>query len=144
MRALEGRMAENKTKETGGDVGAFLDAVADPVRRADAQALCTLMTRATGETPSMWGNIVGFGRYHYRYESGREGDTMVSGFAVRAKELVLYLGCDAGGLDDLLARLGRHRLGKGCLYVKAMADVDAGVLEALVERAHAATRARHA
>jgi Domain of unknown function (DU1801) len=136
-------MAENKTKETGEDVGAFLDAVADPVRRADANALCALMTRATGEAPKMWGSIVGFGRYHYRYESGREGDSMVSGFAVRVKELVLYLGCGAGGFEDLLARLGSHRLGKGCLYLKSLGDADAAVLEQLVSRAHANAAARH-
>jgi hypothetical protein len=137
-------MAENKTKETGEDVGAFLDGVVDPTRRADAKALCALMTRATGETPAMWGQIVGFGRYHYRYESGREGDWMVSGFAVRAKELVLYLGCGGGDFDDLLALLGKHRLGKGCLYVKSLADVNVSVLEALAARADAATRLRHA
>jgi hypothetical protein len=136
-------MAENKTRETGDDVGAFLAALPEPARREDAKALCALMARATGEPPRMWGSIVGFGRYHYRYESGREGDTMVSGFAVRAKELVLYLGVGAGGFDELLAGLGKHRLGKGCLYVKALADVDAAVLERLVARAHAATRARH-
>ena len=133
-------MAENKTKETGGDVTAFLDAVADPARREDAKALCALMTRATGEAPAMWGSIVGFGRCHYRYESGREGDCMVSGFAVRSKELVLYLGLGAGGFDDLMAGLGKHRLGKGCLYVKALADVDAEILATLVARAHAAAR----
>jgi predicted GIY-YIG superfamily endonuclease len=90
------------------------------------------------------GPDLGFGRYHYRYESGREGDWMVSGFAVRAKELVLYLGCGGGGFDDLLARLGKHRLGKGCLYVKTLAQVDAAVLETLVSRAHTAARVRQA
>jgi predicted GIY-YIG superfamily endonuclease len=137
-------MAGNKTRETGGDVGAFLERVADPARRAEAKALCALMARATGETPAMWGRIVGFGRCHYRYESGREGDWMVSGFAVRAKELVLYLGLGAGGFDDLLARLGKHKAGKGCLYLRSLADVDAVVLENLVARAHAAAAARHA
>jgi hypothetical protein len=137
-------LAGNKTQETADDPAAFLASVADPKRREDARALCATMARATGEPPKMWGTIVGFGRYHYRYESGREGDSMVSGFAVRAKELVLYLGCGGGGFEDLLAGLGRHRLGKGCLYVKALADVDASVLEALIARAHAAARARHA
>jgi len=137
-------MAENKTKETGGDVDAFLDAVADPARRADAKALCALMARATGEAPALWGGIVGFGRCHYRYESGREGDWMVSGFAVRAKELVLYLGLGAGGFDDLLARLGKHKTGKGCLYVRSLADIDPAVLEAIVSRALAAAASRHA
>ena len=90
------------------------------------------------------GSIVGFGRCHYRYESGREGDWMVSGFAVRAKELVLYLGLGAGGFDDLLARLGKHKTGKGCLYVRSLADIDPAVLEAIVSRALAAAASRHA
>jgi len=136
-------MAENKTRETGEDVGAFLDGVADPARCEDARALCALMARATGAPPSMWGSIVGFGRTHYRYASGREGDTMTSGFAVRAKELVLYLGLGAGGVDDLLARLGKHRLGKGCLYLTSLADVDLEALAALVSQSHARVRAQH-
>ena len=85
-------MAENKTKETGESFDTFLATIPDPARRADAAALAALMARATGEAPAMWGQIVGFGPYHYRYESGRESDSMLSGFAVRAKELVLYLG----------------------------------------------------
>jgi|SRR5438309_7381820 len=137
-------MAANKTQETAEYPQAFLASVADPKRREDARALCDMMARATGEPPRMWGNIVGFGRYHYRYDSGREGDWMLSGFAVRAKEMVLYLGCGGGGFDDLLGRLGKHKRGKGCLYVKALADVDAQVLEALIARAHAAARTRHA
>jgi predicted GIY-YIG superfamily endonuclease len=136
-------MAGNKTKETDEDPGAFLATVADPERRADAQALCAMMARATGEHAAMWGSIVGFGRYHYRYESGREGDWMLSGFAVRAKELVLYLGLGAGGFDEFLARLGKHKTGKGCLYVKSLVDVDLAVLEALIARAHAASKARY-
>jgi hypothetical protein len=136
-------MAGNKTQETSDDPAAFLASVADPRRREDALALCALMARRTGELPRMWGNIVGFGRCHYRYESGREGDWMLSGFAVRAKELVLYLGLGAGGYDDLLARLGKHKTGKGCVYVRTLADVDAAVLEELVAGAHAAARARH-
>jgi len=136
-------MAANKTMETGESFDSFLATIADPARRADAAALAALMTRATGEAPVMWGKIAGFGRCHYRYESGREGDWMLSGFAVRARELVLYLGLGAGGFDDLLARLGRHKTGKGCLYLRSLADVDAAVLESLVARAHEAAAVRH-
>lgn len=136
-------MATNKTTEGTEDPEAFLASIEDAHRRADAQALCAMMARATGEAPRMWGKIIGFGRYHYRYDSGREGDWMLSGFAVRAKELVLYLGLGAGGLDDLLARLGKHKTGKGCLYVKAFADIDLTVLEQLISSARAASAARH-
>lgn len=123
-------MAENKTKATGASVDAFLDAVPDPQRRADGKALRTLMERLSGEPARMWGpTIVGFGTYHYVYESGREGDMPRIGFSPRAAELVLY-----GGFlrsPDLLARLGKHRTGKSCLYIKRLSDVDMDVLEAL-------------
>ncbi|HEY0311567.1 MAG TPA: DUF1801 domain-containing protein [Allosphingosinicella sp.] len=136
-------MAENKTRETGEGFEAFLETVADPARRADARALGALMARVTAEAPVMWGRIVGFGRCHYRYESGREGDWMLVGFAVRAKELVLYLGLGAGGFEDLFGRLGKHKTGKGCLYLKTLADADPDMLEALVGRAYAESRERH-
>jgi len=136
-------MAQNKPRETEESFDAFLDSVADPARRADARALGGLIARVTGETPVMWGKIVGFGRCHYRYESGREGDWMLVGFALRAKELVLYLGLGAGGFDDLLDRLGKHKTGKGCLYLRTLADADPEVLEELVGRACAGMRERH-
>lgn len=124
---------ENKTKPTGADVGAFLDAVPDPQRRADGKALCAMMERLTGEGPYMYGpSIVGFGSYHYRYDSGHEGDAPRLGFSPRAKELVLYVLADFPECEPLLAQLGKHRIGKSCLYIKKLADVDAGVLEALV------------
>src|SRR3954471_16301412 len=122
-------MAENKTKPTSVSVDAFLDAVPDPQRRADGKALRALMERASGEAGTMWGaSIVGFGRHHYVYESGREGDMPLIGFSPRAKELVLY-----GGflrLSERLARLGKYRAGKGCLYIRRLADVDLDELEA--------------
>ncbi|MBV9931663.1 MAG: DUF1801 domain-containing protein [Alphaproteobacteria bacterium] len=136
-------MAANKTQETGESFESFLASIADPVRRADARALGETMTRVTGEPPALWGKIVGFGRCHYRYESGREGDWMLSGFAVRAKELVLYLGCDARRNGDLLGRLGRHKMGKGCLYLQRLSDADPAVLEELIARSHAAAKARY-
>jgi hypothetical protein len=102
------------------------------------------MERATGEPPAMWGsNIVGFGRYHYRYESGREGDAAPVGFSPRAKELVIYLAADAADREALLGRLGKHRTGKSCLYVKRLEDVDRGVLQALVAASVAAVRERY-
>jgi hypothetical protein len=126
-------MADNKTQATAADVGAFLDAVADPARRADAHALADLMTKVSAAPAKMWGpSIVGFGRYHYRYESGREGEMCRLGFSPRKAELVLYVLNDTPEQAAQLARLGKHRRGKGCLYIKRLADVDIGVLEALV------------
>ena len=127
-------MAENKTKATAASVDDFLDAVPDPQRRADARTLRAMMERVSGEPAAMWGpSIVGFGTYHYKYESGREGDMCRIGFSPRASEFALY-----GGFlrsPELLARLGRHKTGKGCLYVKRLADVDAAVLEEMAAAA---------
>lgn len=134
-------MADNKTKPTDGNVAAFVDAIADPVKRADTQALVTLMQRATGRKPQLWGpSIVGFGSYHYVYESGREGDMPIIGFSPRKAALVLYGLVGTGGNESLLARLGKHETGKGCLYIKRLADVDAAVLEKLVGNAFARKR----
>jgi hypothetical protein len=118
------------------DVDAFIDAVPDEHRRSDARQLCELMRSVTGEPPVMWGpSIVGFGSYHYRYESGRTGDAPLAGFSPRKANLVVYL---VGGFEDrypkLLNKLGPHKSGKACLYLKRLGDVDAGVLRQLVER----------
>jgi hypothetical protein len=131
-----------KTRPTGADPQAFIAAVPDPARRKDALALCRLLAEWTGEPPAMWGpSIVGFGSYHYRYESGHEGDAALVGFSPRKTSLVLYL---AGGLGDrypeLLERLGPHKTGKGCLYLKRLDDVDRDVLRELVERTMSARR----
>ena len=137
-------MAENKTQPTTVSVAAFLDTVVDPVRRADAKALVKLMQRATGEKPKLWGpSIVGFGSYHYAYESGREGDSPIIGFSPRKAATVLYGATGCPDAAALLARLGKHTTGKGCLYLKKLADVDQTVLEALVVQSVAAKRARH-
>lgn len=134
-------MAENKTKQTEADVGAFLDAVPDPKRRADGREVCALMERLSGYPPKMWGpTIVGFGTCHYRYESGREGDMPRIGFSPRGRELVLYLSGDYSRHQPLMDRLGRHRTGKSCLYIKSLDDVDRGVLEQLVVEALDHTR----
>jgi Domain of unknown function (DU1801) len=125
-----------KTQPTSADVEEFLAGVPDERRRADARALCALLADVTGEPPVLWGSsIVGFGSYHYRYESGHEGTSALVGFSPRKTSLVLYL---IGGFEDrhgkLLERLGPHKTGKGCLYLKRLADVDRDVLRELVDR----------
>jgi hypothetical protein len=137
-------MAENKTKQTAEDASAFIARIADDKKRADAEALAALMARAVGEPGRMWGtSIVGFGRYRYRYESGREGEAALAGFSPRSKELVVYLSADAPDKEALLARLGKHRTGTSCLYLKSFADVDEAVLEELVASSAAAAKARY-
>jgi hypothetical protein len=135
-------MAENKTKPTKVSVAAFIDALADPIRRADAKALLKLMQSAAGEKPKMWGpSIIGFGSHHYRYESGREGDTPVIAFSPRKAATVLYGLTGFNDALELLAKLGKHTTGKGCLYIKKLADVDQRVLEAMVVKSLAAKQA---
>ena len=137
-------MAENKTQPTGTSVAAFVSAIADETRRADAKALVKLMQGATGEKAKMWGTaIIGFGSYHYTYDSGREGDMPLVGFSPRKAATVLYLKLGAGGSEALLAKLGKHTTGKGCLYIKKLADVDLKVLESLIAKSVAAMRAKH-
>jgi len=137
-------MAENKTKPTAEDVSAFSDRVPDAKRREDAGRLCELMERVVGEPPVMWGpSIIGFGRYRYRYDSGREGEAGLAGFSPRARELVVYLPADPPDKEALLGRLGRHRTGKCCLYLRSLDDVDLAVLEKLVAGSAAAVRERY-
>jgi hypothetical protein len=134
-------MAENKTKPTKLSVTAFIASLTDETKRADAKALVKLMQSATGEKPKMWGpSIIGFGSYHFKYESGREGDMPLAGFSPRKAATVLY--GVTGSSEALLAKLGKHTTGKGCLYIKKLADVDPKVIEALVVKSVAATRAR--
>jgi hypothetical protein len=137
-------MAGNKTKPTESSVAAFIDAVTDPTKRADAKALVKLMQDAAGEKPKMWGpSIIGFGSCHYRYESGREGDMPRIGFSPRKTATVLYNVIESSDSKALLAKLGKHTTGKGCLYFKKLADVDQKVLEAMVVTSLAALRARN-
>ena len=137
-------MAETKTKPTQVSVGAFLDGVEHPVRRADGIAVRAMMERVTGEPAVMWGpSIVGFGSYHYRYASGHEGDMCRIGFSPRSANLVLYIG-GFPEYDALLAKLGKHKRSKACLYVNKLADVDPVVLEELVRRTYAAAQQDHA
>jgi hypothetical protein len=126
-------MAENKTKVTKVSPKAFLYRQTDEGRRKDCAKIVQIMKKATGEEPRMWGPaMVGFGQHHYRYESGREGDIFVVGFAPRRTDLTLYLPGAIQGNPALLGKLGKHKTGKGCLYIKSLDDVDLGVLEKLV------------
>lgn len=131
---------EAKTKPTAVSVTAFVDAVENETRREDAKTLLALFKRATGEKAVMWGpSIVGFGACHYKYESGHEGDVPIAGFSPRKANLVFYLS-HCPERDTLLKRLGKHKTGKGCLYVNKLADVDMAVLEELVEKSVAHAR----
>jgi hypothetical protein len=136
-------MAANKTQLTEGSVSAFLDQLADP-QRADAQALVKLLESATREKPKMWGpSIVGFGAYHYKYESGREGDMPLVAFSPRKAATVLYNLTGFPGADALLAKLGKYTTGKACLNIKKLTDVDHAVLKELAVKGAAAMRARY-
>ena len=137
-------MAENKTKPTEISVAGFIEAITDETKRADAKALVKLMQSASGEKPKMWGpSIIGFGSVHYKYGSGREGDMPVIAFSPRKAASVLYGAIGFDGAEKLLAKLGKHTTGKGCLYIKKLSDVDQKVLETLVAKSLAAKRARH-
>ena len=126
-------MAENKTRVTNVTVADFLDQVQPPQRQDDARVVCELMQRLSGNEPRMWGpSIIGFGVEHYRTPAGREGDVCRIGFSPRKPQLVFYIG--AVSQPDLLAKLGKHSTGKGCLYIKRLADIDSSVLEALIQR----------
>ncbi len=136
-------MADNKTKPTKVSVGAFIDALTDQSRRADAKALVKLMQNAAGEKPKMWGpSIIGFGSYHYTYETGREGDMPIIAFSPRKAATVLYGMTGFSGSDTLLEKLGKHTTGKGCVYIKKLIDVDQKVLETIAVKSVAAKRAR--
>ncbi|MFW6069290.1 MAG: DUF1801 domain-containing protein [Chloroflexota bacterium] len=134
-------MSDLKTKPTDESVTAFLDSVEDEKKREDSYAVMDLMREVTGEAPKMWGDsIVGFGSYHYRYESGREGDWFLVGFAPRKRNLSLYIMSGFEEYDDLLDELGKHKTGKSCLYINRMDDVDEDVLRRLVRQSVAHMR----
>ena len=140
-------MSELKTRPRTASVDAFVADIEDDQKRADSAALVRVLAELTGAEPVLWGSsMVGFGQYHYRYASGHEGDTFEIGFAPRKQALTIYV---PGGLDSyvqLLARLGKHTVGKGCLYLKRLSDADPSVLRQLLEtalRQHRAQAARH-
>ena len=126
-------MAENKTQPTDQSVAEFIASVEHPTRRADAEALDAMFRRVTGWQPRMWGpTIIGYGEYHYIYDSGREGDFLATGFSPRKANLSLYIMPGYADFGDILARLGKHKLGKSCLYINKLADVDPDVVEEIV------------
>ena len=128
-------MAELKTKRNKGDVKAFLNSVPDEKKRQDSFEVLELMTEVTGMQPEMWGDsIIGFGSYHYKYASGREGDWMLTGFSPRKQNLTLYIMPGFEKYDQLMSKLGKHSIGKSCLYVKKLEDVDTDVLKELVQQ----------
>jgi hypothetical protein len=136
------RKSQNKTTATAVDPIRFIDKVESDVKRRDGHELVAMMQEIVGEPPKMWGpTIVGFGTVHYKYESGREGDVCLTGFSPRSGGLVVYLG---PVIQDkkLMAKLGKHKIGKGCLYINKLDDVDRGLLRKLIARAVVDSRKR--
>jgi Domain of unknown function (DU1801) len=128
-------MAELKTKLNEGDVQAFLNSVENEQKRRDCFEILELMQQVTGAEPKMWGDsIIGFGSYHYKYKSGREGDWFLTGFSPRKQNLTLYIMAGFDQYDKLLSKLGKHSTGKSCLYIKKLEDLDTDVLKELVKR----------
>ena len=128
------KKAENKTKPERKSVQAFLKKVEPAGRREDAQVLLELMKDVTGETPVLWGSIVGFGTYHYKYESGREGDFFLTGFAPSKANMVVYVMPGFSSYEADLAKLGKHKTGKSCLYLGRLESINQEVLRRLVDR----------
>ena len=137
-------MAENKTRKTAASVKRFLDSVENPSRREDAWAIHDLMAKASGEQAAMWGSsIVGFGSYHYKYDSGREGDFMRVGFSPRKQNLSLYIMPGFDKYEGLLNKLGKHKTGKSCLYINKLADVHMPTLRKLVSESLKAMKKKY-
>lgn len=137
-------MKATKTRPTKVSAKSHIASVANAEQRKDAQALVALMRRVTRQTPKMWGpSIVGFGSYHYKYASGHEGDCALGAFAVRGTGLVVYIEAEFAGRAALMAKLGKHRTGKVCVYIRRLADIDLKVLETLVVRSIAETKRRY-
>jgi hypothetical protein len=126
-------MAEPKTKPTDASVDDYLASRASPEQRTDCKAIMAICKRVTKQEPKMWGSsIVGYGSYTYTYKSGHSGEACLAGFAIRGKELVVYLVAESTAQVELLARLGKHKMGKSCLYFKRLSDLNRTVLEALI------------
>ncbi len=134
------KKAEMKTKPTAQSVTAFINSVENEARRRDAKKILTMMKKITGEKAVMWGpSIIGFGTYHYKYESGREGDMLLVGFSPRKANMVLYVLGSLGDKDPLLAKLGKYKNGRACLYVNKLEDVDENILGKLIAKSYKAT-----
>ena len=137
-------MAENKTKLTHASVESYFSALTDETRRKDCEALMKLMAKATNEPAKMWGtSIVGFGSYHYKYESGREGDACLVGFSFRKGDISIYLVADYPGKEELLQKLGKYKIDKGCLHIRKLNEVDSKVLEEMIIKSIAQRRLNH-
>lgn len=135
---------EAKTLPTDASVEAFIDSVDHPGRREDAHKVLALLAKATGHPPVMWGpSIIGFGRYRYTYDSGHSGEAPLVGFSPRKANLVLYMAAYDEARDDFLARLGKHKSGKGCIYLNRLADVDAGVIAEMARWSMDTLKQRH-
>jgi hypothetical protein len=134
----------NKTKATKASVSEFLNSIEDQQKRADARKVAAMMRKATGKRAKMWGtSIVGYGTYHYKYASGREGDFMIAGFSPRKQALTVYIMAGFGRFEALLDKLGKYKTGKSCLYIKRLADVDEQVLQKLIDGSVSYMRANY-
>ena len=137
-------MPENKTKPTKASVEAYIASRANDQQRADCKALIALLNKLTGKPPYMWGpSIVGFGSYSYTYESGHSGEAPLTGFAIRGRDLVVYLMAEDARQKALLAKVGKHKMGKSCFYFKQLADLDKSILEQLVTSSIANVKKRY-
>ncbi|MGI9548260.1 MAG: DUF1801 domain-containing protein [Flavobacteriaceae bacterium] len=130
-------MSVNKTIPNALPVTDFLEKIEHPQKKADAYTLLELMKSITGEKPVMWGpSIIGYGSYHYKYDSGREGDMLLTGFSPRAQNLTLYVGASSERNKSLLKKLGKHTTGKSCLYIKKLSDIDMDILHQIIETSY--------
>ncbi|NOT28367.1 MAG: DUF1801 domain-containing protein [Acidobacteria bacterium] len=137
-------MAELKTTYTNASIDDYLASRATPDQLKDCKAIMAMCKRVTKQRPKMWGpSIVGYGSYKYRYESGHAGEACLTGFAIRGKELVIYLMAESAEQVQLRAKLGKHKMGKSCLNFKRLSDIDARVLEALIAGSVADVRRRY-
>lgn len=137
-------MSENKTKQTRASVTTFIDSIEDEVKRRDSKVLVKLMKEATGKPARLWGpSIIGFGKYHYKYESGREGDFLMVGFSPRKQNIAVYIMTGFSKYQGYLTKLGKQKTGKSCLYIKRLSDVDMDVLRALVADSVTEMQARY-
>jgi len=137
-------MAENKTRENKASVSGFLNSIEDTRKRLDARKVGAMMRKATGKPARMWGNaMVGYGKYHYKYESGREGDFMLTGYSPRKKNLAVYIIPGFSEFSNLMKKLGKYKTGKSCLYINKLEDVDESVLEELIDKSVQLMRKRY-
>ncbi len=137
-------MAKNKTTETKNSVEEYLNNILDEARRKDCSEIIELIKQQTGLEPKMWGSaIVGFGSYHYKYQSGHEGDAPLVGFASRANAIVLYLASDFEQRTELLQKFGKHKTGKACIYIQKLEDIDTNILKKMVNNAFEHAKRQH-